>query len=215
MSESVRRQAIFDGVGGIRDEYIEEAAATLRPIRKSLFRAAAAAAAVVLLLAIPAIWNILNPAQQVEPFFTIKVCADTFPDSYDEDWYWSSYVDDTKVHRLFGDHSTFHLQIRVNKDEDITPLNTYTVVEYDNQQVSYSSGGTDNLHIFLSSGENGNQIYVNGIAGWFDKPTELKISVYKYNTDRTDSILLQTETVLVTPNGEEYQIEVIDSYINK
>ena len=79
MNDSERLRAIFDGISGIREEYIEETVQIPRRVNNRRFRWGVVAALVVLMIG-AVVWVTSDPDQNAQPLFAIRAMAEEMGD---------------------------------------------------------------------------------------------------------------------------------------
>lgn len=160
----------------------------------------------------PIIYN----AQETAPFFALEITTGMSSgnptDPFAPGGMLSSILSGTKLDILFEGHSTFDFQIWFNSSEYATIFNTYPVIEYDGKQVR---GGDSHILFGCTNIEREGQKCFSSVLGWFDEPTELDVCMYQHNYNTGEDCLLQRQTLLITPIGEEYEITTLETYINE
>lgn len=215
MTRHIRTQALFDGVSGILDIYIEEAAAAAEARRDGktvLLRFAAVAATVAVFLGCLFLFNPTDPVTEVTHYFVIKANADgwvaepTYPDTDNPSYqhpvpYWP-----------FGEGNlSFEFEVWLSNTPEATSFNTYVTVEYNNIEVV---GQDDHILILLTHNEQKDDKCFYIVTGWFDEPTELSIKLYQQNLNTGEICLLQQQDFLVSNTDNGYTFQYLNTYIN-
>ena len=217
MKTNIRTQALFDGVGGIEDAYIEEARnfTAVRRTHGRLFRFAAVAASIALLIGCICFRDTANPDAEPKPYFVLTAYADNGVDTSISNagdvMNVASTFDSGSEHMgLFGDHMTFSFKIILDSfvNQPVKHSEISLEIAYDDKTGIWRDEHIQCAHVIPLWGHDSPFGYA--VWGWFDEPTQLELLI-KHKTGE----IIQYQKIEIIPLDDSYDIKVIELYINE